>query len=184
MAGMITITSEKAHLQMGECERMLILLNARTWCSGQTSDDFGLEVACAMKLGVEIMLAHEMPSFTASHGTRPTMRQAGDRFGCEFGEFFVHTPGELLLNGIYGTLAIPMMGGEVFRATSMEMLAEATIKDSFMVKPCTQDAHMKWAHPSERGLTRESELHHDSVGSWGRHREYLPGHQNDFAMRS
>ena len=44
---------------------------------------------------------------------------AADRHGCEFNDIIGHvdgsTPALLLTQGIYGTLALPLMGGEEFR---------------------------------------------------------------------
>ena len=40
---------------------MLVYLNATTWTSGEASDALAADVAAALRVGVELVLAHEVP---------------------------------------------------------------------------------------------------------------------------
>ena len=47
--------------ELDECEAMLCYLNAQTWTSGAKSVAFSQEIAEAMRRGIAVTLAHEMP---------------------------------------------------------------------------------------------------------------------------
>ena len=46
-----------------ECSCMLVYLNGRTWTSGETSEEFAVEVHRAMSIGTPLLLCHEMEGF-------------------------------------------------------------------------------------------------------------------------
>jgi len=105
-------TTNVAELQW--CEAMLIYLTGRTWTSGMMSDEFATEVKAAMRSGMRLVLAHEMPGL-----------HQNERHAVEFKTFFAadQTPDELLRAGIYSTIAVPLKGG-AWRETSMALLAK------------------------------------------------------------
>ena len=63
-------------------------------------------------LGVELLLAHEMPGIDQD-----------ERHGIEFASFFRSTPQRLLDAGIYVNIAVPLRGA-AFRPVSLAMLAQ------------------------------------------------------------
>ena len=121
-AGMASIEITTDINLLGECERAFLYLNAETWTRGEGSISLAGEVAQVMNAGLQLLMGHEMPSSSASHGTRATINRegSGERHGCEFRDFISNnahgsTPALLLTAGIYGTLALPLMGGRAFR---------------------------------------------------------------------
>jgi hypothetical protein len=48
--------------QLSTCEHMLVLLDARTWTSGQDTAQLVEHIHCAMRAGVHMICAHEFPS--------------------------------------------------------------------------------------------------------------------------
>jgi len=105
-------TNQFSELQ--RCEAMLLYLTGRTWTRGMASDEFAEEVEDAMRSGMRLVLAHEMPG----------LGQNG-RHAVEFKTFFAadQTPDELKRAGIYSTIAVPLKGG-AWRETSMALLAK------------------------------------------------------------
>ena len=98
--------------QLPGCEAMLLYLTAATWTSGAASVVLAEEVQMAMRGGLRLLLAHEMPGLTPG-------REAVD-----FDHFFAEgqTPRTLVAAGIYATIAVPLKGG-AWRETSMALLA-------------------------------------------------------------
>ena len=100
------------------CDSMLLYLTSQTWTRGDGSAALGEEVKHAMDLGMNVLLAHEMPGIGGQ----------AERFGCEFGTFFScidgATPGELLKRGVYSTIAVPFKGG-AWRSTSVSLMGLA-----------------------------------------------------------
>ena len=92
------------------CEAMLLYLNGLTWTSEGHTAALSYEVAHAMRLGIPVLLAHEMPGLGGQES----------RFGVPFSAFFDSsaTPIELIKAGIYATIAVPLKGGP-WRDTSM-----------------------------------------------------------------
>ena len=105
-------TEECAH-----CEHMLIYLNSQTWTRGEASAAFADEVRAAMEGQVHLLLAHEMPGVGGQLV----------RHGVDFGTFFASTEGatpkDLILAGIYTSIAIPLKGG-AWREASMVMFIQ------------------------------------------------------------
>ena len=95
-------------------------MTKRTWTSGEDSRLFAAEVREAMRLGVPLLLAHEMPGIGQE-----------SRDPVDFGAFFKcaegTTPQELLDHGIYSKIALALKGGE-WREVSMSMVANAIAK--------------------------------------------------------
>ena len=112
----LLLTSDVA--KFDACDHMLLYLTSQTWTRGEASEALGKELMQAMDLGVNVLLAHEMPGVGGQEA----------RFGCEFGTFFScadgATPGELLKRGVYSSIAVPLKGGE-WRKASMVQLAMA-----------------------------------------------------------
>ena len=105
-----------------DCECFLVYLNSLTWTSGERSTAFAAEVKEAMRLGVRLLLAHEMPGIggqAARHGV-----DFSTFFACSLGA----TPPDLLKRGIYTQIAVPLKGG-AWREASMVMLAKALAED-------------------------------------------------------
>ena len=104
--------------RLGECSHMLLYLNGQTWTRGMASAALGKELMKAMDLGVNVLLAHEMPGVGGQDV----------RFGVEFGTFFAcadgATPPELLTRGIYSSIAVPLKGGP-WREASMVLMGMA-----------------------------------------------------------
>ena len=96
------------------CAAMLVYLTARTWQGGEA---LILDVELAMERGVPLVLAHEMPGLGQE-----------ERSAIEFDMLIKETPGKLRDRGLYGTVAVPLKGGE-WRAASMALL-EATIAEA------------------------------------------------------
>ena len=109
----VLVTTEPALL--GASEHFLLYLTAQTWTRGKASEELADEVTRAMDLGMNMLLAHEMPGVGG---------QAA-RHGCEFGAFFSNpdgaTPNSLLKRGIYSKIAIPLKGGE-WRTASLAIM--------------------------------------------------------------
>jgi len=92
-------TDQEEHL--GECDRMLIHLHAMTW-SAEGSTKLALEVARAMRMGVDLLLLHEVIGCDREK-----------RHACAFGLFFDVTPKHLLQAGVYNRMiALNLSGGE------------------------------------------------------------------------
>lgn len=103
--------------QVEQCEHMLVYLNGKTWTMGAQSEAFAREVALAMRKGVHLLLAHEMPGPGQWHEEDRRMSENGGqnaRHGVDFGSFFEHpqgrgaTPTCLLRAGIYRQIAIAL----------------------------------------------------------------------------
>jgi hypothetical protein len=45
---------------LGSCEFFLVYLNGRTWCQGNKSAIFAMEVETAMRRKVNLLLCHEV----------------------------------------------------------------------------------------------------------------------------
>jgi len=104
--------------ELDDCEAVLVYLDGRTWSSGGTSTAFAAQIEKAMRRGMRLVLAHEMPG-----GGRE------ERHAVKFETFFQagQTPRALVAAGIYSTVAVPLMGGS-WRETSMALLSEAIAK--------------------------------------------------------
>jgi len=104
--------------QMARCDHMLLYLTSETWTGGEKSAKLGEEIGTAMDLGVDVLLAHEMPGLGGQE----------KRFGCEFASFFScpdgTTPSELLQRGVYSSIAIPLKGGP-WREASIALMVRA-----------------------------------------------------------
>mmetsp|Transcript_78334 Transcript_78334/g.155678 ORF Transcript_78334/g.155678 Transcript_78334/m.155678 type:complete len:737 (-) Transcript_78334:352-2562(-) len=89
------------------CEQLLVHLTTVTWACAEASA-FAREVEEAMRLGVRLVLAHEVP------GARVGDSEA--RKACQFGDLFEWTPPRLLpptcQPGVYGAIAMNLAGDE------------------------------------------------------------------------
>ena len=111
--------------ELADCGRMLVYLNGKTWSSGWASVAFARDVAEAMRLGIELVLAHEVPGIGGQ----------AERSAVLFGTFFStdQTPIQLTKAGIYAPIAIPFKGGP-WRDTSMALLQAALAARPFRVR--------------------------------------------------
>ena len=111
----IAWTSNEADL--GTASTMLLYLNGRTWTSSASSE-LANEVRQAMHAGKRLVLAHEMVGLDG----------VDERHGVEFASFFEHadgaTPRDLLRNGIYLPVAVPLKAG-YYRRAGLVMLVQA-----------------------------------------------------------
>ena len=109
-------TSIKSDMQA--CSTMLVVLDSRTWTSGATSQAFANELRQAMAAGLQLTLVHEMPGLTDS----------SERHAMEFSAFYEHasgtTPRDLIRNGLYHSIAVPLKGGS-YRRTGLVMIVHA-----------------------------------------------------------
>jgi len=111
------VASSLEHLSV--CDHMLIYLTEQTWTrSESTVEQFVSEVKGAMDAGVHLLLAHEMLGLGQE-----------DRFPCAFGDFFGCTPRDLLLRGIYNSIATALKGN-AWRGVSMALLGSSLFQDA------------------------------------------------------
>jgi len=91
-----------------------------TWTGGNRSESLAFEVRQALDLGIEVLLAHEMPGVGGQ----------ASRHGVEFGTFIACqegvTPPDLLKRDLYSDIAVPLKGG-AWREASMVLLAETMV---------------------------------------------------------
>ena len=82
---------------------MLLVLNRSTWTRGEESKALAAEVHEAKRLGVHVLLAHEIK------GARVDDEERG---GCSFDEIINTTPEQLISAGVYNEIAMNLGGGE------------------------------------------------------------------------
>ena len=87
--------------KLEQCGAMLVLLNRKTWSSAR----FAKQVRLAMREGVRLQLAHEVPG---------AQKESYNRYDCPFDEFFdkESTPKQLIDAGLYTDIAMNLAGGE------------------------------------------------------------------------
>ena len=73
----LEFTTDVVALEQGLCDHMLVLLDERTWTSGEDTAKFVEHIHTAMKIGVHINCVHEFPSVVGP-----------PRHECEFGRMF------------------------------------------------------------------------------------------------
>jgi len=102
-SALLTHTSEIDEL--ASCDHMLVLLDRRTWTSGESTARFVEHVHQAMRLGVHILCVHEFPGVVGA-----------PRFECDFGLMFGDdwTPAHLTggSTNLYKEIALAMKGAE------------------------------------------------------------------------
>jgi len=124
---------------LSACDHMLVYLTDRTWTQhDRVVELFAGEVMRAMDAGVHLLLAHEMQGIGQEY-----------RSPCAFGDFFGCTPQELLLRGIYNSIASPLKGNS-WRRVSMAILASEICKRADE----STSAKTSRAGQLERGLQR------------------------------
>ena len=112
----LSVTVDAADMAAGSCEMMLVYLNGLTWTSGPTTENFVAEILEARRRGVHILLANEDQVFC----------EPGPKHGCNFEEYFVHTPECLQESYLYDTISVPLRAG-AWRTVSLRMLAETLL---------------------------------------------------------
>jgi len=112
----VAVTQELSELTA--CSHALVYLTELTWTSGKDSERLAGAVRQAMEAGVHLVLAHEMPGLGGQT----------ERHSIEFASLFSHvngvTPSDLVRDGIYREIALPLKGG-VLRDVSLKLLAKA-----------------------------------------------------------
>ena len=102
---------------INECDHFLLYLHGETWRCGLGRETLVNEVEYAIRNGIHLLLAHEMPGLD-QEGRQPV----------EFASFFEYdhdtTPPQLLRAGVYEQAAVPLKGGSL-RPVSMALLADA-----------------------------------------------------------
>ena len=105
-SALLPTTDEPAELH--RCEHMLVYLTSTTWTSDEESAAFAHEICEAHRLGVPLLLVHEIPSMIENEDE---MRRA-----CEFNDFWNEgwTPQHLLVGdaNVYRQIALGLKPGE------------------------------------------------------------------------
>jgi hypothetical protein len=101
----LTFTSQLEHLTTGQCDHMLVLLDKRTWTSGEDTAKLVEHIHEAMWAGVHIVCVHEFPSLVGP-----------ERHDCEFNLMFGDdwTPAHLTGGdgNLYMEIALALKGAE------------------------------------------------------------------------
>jgi len=112
----ITIVKTSDPMEMLQCEFLCMLLDARTWTSGEQTERFANEVHISLRANQNFLLCHEEPG-----------HDGAARHAVPFDAFFVNdrgaTPRKLVNAGIYHKIALPMQGGGL-RSTSLAIVAQ------------------------------------------------------------
>ena len=144
--------------ELGSCEHMLLYLTSKTWTSGEVSAALAHEVCEAQRLGVHLLLAHEMPSVIAD---------TDERHACAFNDFWNDgwTPRWLLQGdaNVYKQIAIALKGGEWRPAgitkLAMELAKGGGARERWLVEPAepgyvSSDSFIKEQALAARPLVR------------------------------
>ena len=101
----LTYTTDVDDLKLGKCDHMLVLLDSRTWTSGEDTANFVEHIHAAMRAGVHINCTHEFPSVVGPA-----------RHECDFGLMFDDdwTPAHLTSGStnLYKEIAFALKGVE------------------------------------------------------------------------
>jgi len=110
--GQLLITERREDIS--ESDAILIYLTSKTWAdpSGY-SKEFAEDVKIAIDAGCRLILAHEVMSPVIVNDTRDA---------CTFDHFFLVTPHDLINQGLYREVALPLKAG-AYRDVSLTMLA-------------------------------------------------------------
>jgi len=154
----LTITTQLE--QLPSCDHMLLYLHGETWTRGsETSDELAGEVTIAMDSDVHVLLAHEMI------GTGQESRH-----GCDFGTLFAcpegATPEALIRRGIYGEIAVPLMGG-AWREASMALLSLALSMTSEEVEDAKVEGGILGVEVSKSTSVKGRTSRIGNVSRWG-----------------
>ena len=152
LAGEAGIAATRELEELTACSHFLLYLDGRTWTSGERSETLGREVADAIKAGIPLVLAHEMPGVGQTCYAVPF----ASFFACADGA----TPAHLLKAGLYDTLAVPLKAGP-WRAAGLALLVKALSSQerdelnkteeasalTFMERVRTVDSHASQGQP-------------------------------------
>jgi len=124
------------------CEHMLVLLDDRTWTSGETTDAFVKEIESGMAAGVHMLCVHEFPSVVGKA-----------RHACDFAKNFRSdwTP-EHLQGGdtnLYKEIALALKGAE-WREPGLVALASKIAASGLVVTGHSEDAKKHSKPPALR----------------------------------
>ena len=117
-AGKDPLQLSRRREELEECEQMLVYLHAATW-TGAASAAFADEVREAQRLGVRLLLVHELPS-AIDDGLGSRRHDVA----CPFEDFFVSTPRDLREadGNIYEQIATALKTG-AWRKASLSLFA-------------------------------------------------------------
>lgn len=118
-------TSDKS--QLGQCDRMLVHLHAKTWNSGEAGDTFACEVATAMRLGVQMLLLHEVLSGRDDDNAK--------RHACTFMSLIEGTPKHLIAAKFYETMIALNLAGDEWRQTGLIRAVQRIAEGSGLREP-------------------------------------------------
>ena len=119
-------TDDAQHL--GLCDRMLVHLHDRTWNGDEESATaFAAEVATAMRLGVRMLLLHEVLSGRDDDNLR--------RHACTFGWLIESTPKHLVAAKFYETMIALNLAGDEWRQTGLIRAAQRIAEASGVREP-------------------------------------------------
>ena len=130
-------------LELEACQCMLLYLNKSTWTSGPAAAQLAVEVEYAMRLGIPLLLAHEMPGI-GGQAERGAVH-FDDLFECDAGA----TPKRLLSAGIYHKIAHVLKGG-AWRRTSLLLIAKEIVKTA-SAPVCLEPTRVLAPHPEYEG---------------------------------
>lgn len=116
--------------EISSCVRFLLYLDGRTWTRGARSETLASELVVAMRAGVKVIMAHEMPGVGQPVHAVPFARF----FACPEGA----TPPHLLRAGIYKQLAVPLKGG-AWRIPALRQLRKELAKPLDASEPLAVD---------------------------------------------
>jgi len=136
--------------KLASCDHMLVLLDSRTWTSGQVTAKFIEHIHAAMRLGVHINCVHEFPSAVGP-----------PRHECEFGLMFDDdwTPAHLTSGptNLYKEIALALKGDE-WRQPGLVALAGKLAASIAPHAPISFDVPKDYEPPREKSLPPEQPL--------------------------
>jgi len=136
--------------EMDQCDHMLVLLDDRTWKSGETTDRFVADMERAMRLGVHMQCTHEFPSVVGP-----------PRHACEFALMFNDdwTPPHLSKGdaNLYKEIALALKGVE-WRKPGLVALASKLAPGGAERAPVDVEAAIAALPPREETAPQPQDL--------------------------
>ena len=136
---------------LGECDHMLVLLDDRTWTSGESTAKFVEHIHVAMRKGVHLNCVHEFPSVVGPF-----------RHECEFALMFSDdwTPSHLTggQTNLYKEIALALKGVE-WRQPGLVAMASKLVASAGEHRPITFEVPDTY----EPKTAMDTALHHQDV---------------------
>ena len=131
--------------QLDTCEGMLVLLDKRTWTSGENTFRLGEHIEAAVRLGLPICCAHEFPSLVGS-----------PRHALEFGLVFDATPPHLSGRdgpvNLYREIAVALLGDEWRKPGLVALAAKLVAPAPRRPQACESKMAAWWAAERSRSV--------------------------------